>query len=82
MINIIKTYFNIYFTEIIIGILVFSILIVLCSIFHVLFNSTSNPVIKKTIKKNANKIKYTKEFLKGVDGIDLNLNAENKKKAS
>tara|TARA_B110000003_G_scaffold227580_1_gene228902 strand:+ start:180 stop:413 length:234 start_codon:yes stop_codon:yes gene_type:complete len=72
-----------YFTEIIIGALVLSILVVLISIFYVLFSSPgsspgSSPV-KKTQKNKIKKIKYTKEFLKGVNGIDLDLKIDTKK---
>ena len=82
MVNIAQTYFDIYFTEIIVGTLVLSIAIVLVSIFYVIFSSTDDAVIKKAIIKHTNKIKkmkYTKQFLKGVDGIDLDLNDGNKK---
>ena len=78
MVNIFQTYFNIYFTEIVIGILVLSIIIVLVSIFYVLFSAKNNGEIKKI--KKLKKIKYTKQFLSGVNGIDLNLNVENTKK--
>ena len=82
MVNIAQTYFDIYFTEIIVGVLVLSMAIVLVSIFYVIFSSTDDAVIKKAIIKHTNKIKkmkYTKQFLKGVDGIDLDLNDGNKK---
>ena len=79
MVNIIQTYFNIYFTEIIVGVLIISIAIVLISIFYVLFSSTDDAVIKKIVAKKIKKIKYTKQFLKGVDGIDLDLKVVNKK---
>ena len=75
----IQTYFNIYFTEIIVGVLIISIVIVLISIFYVIFGATDNVVIKKTIAKKIKKMKYTKQFLKGVDGIDLDLKVEKKK---
>ena len=40
----------------------------------------NNDVIKKLSKnKKLKKIKYTKQFLKGVDGIDLDLKVNNKK---
>jgi hypothetical protein len=76
----IQTNFNIYFTEIIVGVLILSIIIVIVSIFYVIFSATDGTVIKKSIVKNTKKIKYTKQFLKGVDGIDLDL--KDKKKAS
>tara|TARA_B100000787_G_scaffold84239_1_gene62038 strand:- start:217 stop:459 length:243 start_codon:yes stop_codon:yes gene_type:complete len=79
MVNIIQTYFSIYFTEIIVGVLIISIAIVLVSIFYVLFSSTDDAVIKKIVAKKIKKIKYTKQFLKGVDGIDLDLKVVNKK---
>ena len=79
MINIIKIYFGIYFTEIIVGILIFSIAVVLVSIFYVIYSSTDKVVIKKHIKtKKMKKIKYTKQFIKGVDGIDLDLKVNKK----
>jgi len=82
MVNIVQTYFDIYFTEIIVGILVISIAIVIFSIFYVIFTETDDKVIKKLIVKNTKKIKkmkYTKQFLKGVDGIDLDLKVSDKK---
>ena len=51
MVNIAQTYFDIYFTEIIVGVLVLSIAIVLVSIFYVIFSSTDDAVIKKAIIK-------------------------------
>ena len=82
MANIVQTYFNIYFTEIIVGVLIFSIVIVVISIFYVLYSSTDDAANKKTIAKKTKKIKgikYTKQFLKGVDGIDLDLKVNNQK---
>ena len=82
MASIIQTYINIYFTEIIVGVLIFSITIVLISIFYVLLSGTDDEVIKKSRIKNQKKIqkmKYTKQFIKGVDGIDLDLKVNNKK---
>ena len=82
MTSIIQTYINIYFTEIIVGVLIFSITIVLISIFYVLLSGTDDEVIKKSRIKNQKKIqkmKYTKQFIKGVDGIDLDLKVNNKK---
>ena len=85
MTSIIQTYINIYFTEIIVGVLIFSIIIVLISIFYVLLSGTDDEVIKKSRIKNQKKIqkmKYTKQFIKGVDGIDLDLKVSNKKNLS
>jgi len=84
MTNIIQTYFNIYFTEIIVGVLLISIVIVIISILYVIFGSKDDEVMKKLIvknkkiTKNIKKTKYTKQFLKGVDGIDLDLKVNNK----
>ena len=85
MTSIIQTYINIYFTEIIVGVLIFSITIVLISIFYVLLSGTDDEAIKKSRIKNQKKIqkmKYTKQFIKGVDGIDLDLKVSNKKNLS
>ena len=79
MTNLLTFYFDMYFTEIIIGTLVLSILVVLISIFYVLFSSPGSLPIKKTQKNKIKKIKYSKEFLKGVDGIDLDLKIDTKK---
>ena len=84
MTNIIQTYFNIYFTEIIVGVLLISIVIVIISILYVIFGSKDDEVMKKLIvknkkiTKNIKKTKYTKQFLKGVDGIDLDLKVNDK----
>ena len=85
MVKIVQTYINIHFTELIIGVLIFSITIVLISIFYVLLSGTDDEVIKKSRIKNQKKIqkmKYTKQFIKGVDGIDLDLKVSNKKNLS
>jgi len=82
MVNIAQIYFATYFTEIIIVILVLSIAVVVISIFYVLFSSTEKKIPIKQIHindKKVKKIKYTKQFLKGVDGIDLDLKVSNKK---
>ena len=82
MLKIVQTYINLHFTEFIIGILIFSIVVVIISIFYVIYSSTDEEVIKEKNIKNTNKIKkmkYTKQFLKGVDGIDLDLKVEKKK---
>jgi len=83
MINIAQKYFVTYFTEIIIIILVMSIAVVTISIFFVLFGSKEKKVIKKNIKvnkKKTKKFKYTKQFMNGVEGIDLDLKDVNKQK--
>ena len=82
MASIIQTYFNIYFTEIVVGILILSITIVIVSIFYVIFTETDDKAIKKLIVNNTKKIKkmkYTKQFLRGVDCIDLELKDSDKK---
>jgi len=82
MASIVQTYFNIYFTEIIVAVLVLSIIIVLISILYVLFSKRDDVINQKPkIKniKNTKKMKYTKQFLKGVDGIDLDLKINHKK---
>ena len=84
MASIFQTYFNIYFTEIIVGVLLISIVIVIISILYVIFGSKDDEVMKKLIvknkkiTKNIKKTKYTKQFLKGVDGIDLDLKVNDK----
>ena len=79
-----QIYFDTFFTEIVIVILVLSIGIVIFSIFYVVSNSSEKTEIKKAInnRKKERKVKYTKQFLKGVDGIDLNLQDGNKKNTS
>ena len=77
MVKIVQTYINIHFTELIIGVLIFSIIVVIISIFYVIYSTTDERIIRKKNKKNISKIKkikYTKQFLKRVDGIDLDLN--------
>ena len=84
MASIIQTYFNIYFTEIIVGVLVISIAIVIVSIFYVIYSPSEYGAIKKSILKKTKdtkkikQIKYTKQFIKGVDGIDLDLKVNKK----
>ena len=75
-----QTFFNSYFTEIIVSILIFSIVIVIISIFYVLTSSIGYKEAKKSKKIKNKEMKYTNQFLKGVDGIDLNLNIEEKKR--
>ena len=75
-----QTFFNSYFTEIIVSILIFSIVIVIISIFYVLTSSIGYKEVKQSKKIKNKEMKYTNQFLKGVDGIDLNLNIEEKKR--
>ena len=63
--------------EFVFGILALSIGVVIVSIIYVLIyneNSKTN-VLKRNPQrtKKATKIKYSKDFLKRVDGVDLNL---------
>lgn len=68
--------FDLYLLEFIVGALVLSITIVVISILHVIFQ-TDELENSKTINsipfKPDSKIKYSKEFLKRVKGIDLDL---------
>ena len=63
--------------EFVFGILALSIGVVIVSIIYVLiYNENSKANVRKTnLKrtKKATKIKYSKDFLKRVDGVDLNL---------
>lgn len=79
-----QKYFNLYFTEIILVVLLISIAIVIVSILYVLNSSANAPIIHKTMKNKTHKtkMKYTKQFLKGVDGIDLDLKSRSKKESS
>jgi len=74
MVKIVQTYINIHFTELIIGVLIFSIIVVVISIFYVIYSTTDERIIRKKNKNKIKKIEYTKQFLKRVDGIDLDLN--------
>tara|TARA_B100001057_G_C22759004_1_gene914974 strand:+ start:717 stop:989 length:273 start_codon:yes stop_codon:yes gene_type:complete len=63
--------------EFVLGVLALSIGVVIISVIYVLIykeNSKAN-VRKTNLKrtKKATKIKYSKDFLKRVDGVDLNL---------
>ena len=74
-----ENFIDLYLSEFIVAILIISILIVVMSIFHVIMTpSDSKQVIDKKIQpaKKLNKdtkIKYSKEFLSRVKGIDLDL---------
>ena len=63
--------------EFVFGILALSIGVVIISVIYVLiYNENSKANVRKTnLKrtKKATKIKYSKDFLKRVDGVDLNL---------
>jgi hypothetical protein len=63
--------------EFVLGVLALSIGVVIISVIYVLiYNENSKANVRKTnLKrtKKATKIKYSKDFLKRVDGVDLNL---------
>ena len=63
--------------EVVFGVLALSIGVVIISIIYVLiYNENSKPNVSKRNPKRtkkATKIKYSKDFLKRVDGVDLNL---------
>ena len=63
--------------EFVFGILALSIGVVIISIIYVLIYNENNKanVRKRNLKrtKKGTKIKYSKDFLKRVDGVDLNL---------
>ena len=75
---------NLYLSEFIVGILVISIIVVVMSIFHIVMSpvntqSVISKKIKPTRKQNKEpKIKYSKEFLKRVKGVDLDLRDQDK----
>jgi len=76
---------DLYLSEFIVAILIISIIVVVMSIFHIVMSpldskSVISGKIKQT-KKQAKepKIKYSKEFLKRVKGIDLDLKDQDKK---
>ena len=75
---------NLYLSEFIVAILIISIIVVVMSIFHIAI-TTVDPKkaiskkikpIKKQVKEPS--IKYSKEFLKRVKGINLDLRDQDK----
>ena len=66
-----------YTVEVVFGVLALSIGVVIISIIYVLiYNENGKPNVRKRNPKRtkkATKIKYSKDFLKRVDGVDLNL---------
>lgn len=62
-----------YLNEFIIGIVILSIVIVIISMIYVLVLPRNSLHSKLTKSAKPKKVKYTKEFLKGVKDIDLNL---------
>ena len=75
---------DLYLSEFIVAILIISIIVVVMSIFHLVMTPVdSKPAISKKIKPTKKpskepKIKYSKEFLKRVKGIDLDLKDQDK----
>ena len=75
---------NLYLSEFIVAILIISIIVVVMSIFHIVMTPIDRkPEISKKIKPTKKpskepKIKYSKEFLKRVKGIDLDLKDQDK----
>ena len=79
-----ENFIDLYLSEFIVAILLISILIVVMSIFHVIMTSSdSKQAIDKKIQparktNKETKIKYSKEFLSRVQGIDLDLKKHEK----
>ena len=75
---------DLYLSEFIVAILIISIIVVVISIFHIVVTpADSKPEISRKIKPTKKplqepKIKYSKEFLKRVKGIDLDLRDQDK----
>ncbi|MDC0931274.1 hypothetical protein OAR80_00825 [Methylophilaceae bacterium] len=75
---------DLYLSEVIVGILIISIIVVVMSIFHIVMSPVdTQSVISKKIKparkpNKEPKIKYSKEFLKRVKGVDLDLRDQDK----
>ena len=75
---------DLYLSEFIVAILIISIIVVVMSIFHIVMTPVDRkPEISKKIvptKKSSKepKIKYSKEFLKRVKGVDLDLKDQDK----
>ncbi len=76
---------DLYLSEFIVAILIISIIVVVMSIFHIVMSPLdSKSVISGKIKQTKKqvkepKIKYSKEFLKRVKGVDLDLKDQDKK---
>ena len=75
---------DLYLSEFIVVILIISIIVVVMSIFHIIMTPVDSKreisrKIKPTKKPSKEpKIKYSKEFLKRVKGIDLDLKDQDK----
>ena len=75
---------DLYLSEFIVGILVISIIVIVMSIFHIVMiqvdsqseiSRKTKPTRKQTKEPN---IKYSKEFLSKVEGVDLDLKDQDK----
>ena len=75
---------DLYLSEFIVAILIISIIVVVMSIFHIVMTPVdSKPEIIRKIKSTKKpskepKIQYSKEFLKRVKGVDLDLKDQDK----
>ena len=75
---------DLYLSEFIVAILIISIIVVVMSIFHIIMTPVDSKreisrKIKPTKKPSKEpKIQYSKEFLKRVKGIDLDLKDQDK----
>ena len=75
---------DLYLSEFIVAILIISIIVVVMSIFHIVMTPfDSKPEISRKIKPTKKpskepKIQYSKEFLKRVKGVDLDLSDQKK----
>ena len=75
---------DLYLSEFIVAILIISIIVVVMSIFHIVMTpADSKPEISRKIKPTKKpskepKIQYSKEFLKRVKGVDLDLKDQDK----
>jgi hypothetical protein len=75
---------DLYLSEFIVAILIISIIVVVMSIFHIVMTpADSKPEISRKVKPTKKpsqepKIQYSKEFLKRVKGVDLDLRDQDK----
>ena len=75
---------DLYLSEFIVAILIISIIVVVMSIFHIVMTPVdSKPEISRKVKPTKKsskepKIQYSKEFLKRVKGVDLDLTDQDK----
>ena len=75
---------DLYLSEFIVAILIISIIVVVMSIFHIVTTPVdSKPEISRKIKPTKKpskepKIQYSREFLKRVKGVDLDLKDQDK----